>query len=56
MSQNMEDQKLARELRDMAENLMKEDLEKKKIIRENRQLKQNIIQLKEESMHNNPLP
>lgn len=40
----------------MAENLMKEDLEKKKIIRENRQLKQNIIQLKEESMHNNPLP
>ena len=46
MSQKVEDQKLARELRDMAENLMKEDLEKKKIMRENRQLKQDIIQLK----------
>lgn len=57
MSQKVGDQKLARELRDMAENLLKEDVEKKKVIRENRQLKQDIIQLKEESIHHNlPIP
>ena len=33
MSQKIEDQKIARELRGMAENLIKEDLEKKKIMR-----------------------